>query len=63
MIQHFIHLTNIYGAPGILLSLMLLSCIKLNIPRKANNSQGLLLALWVAPGLSIILRLFAYEVL
>lgn len=45
MAQHFIHLTNIHGVPGILLFGMLLPCVRLNVLRKANNSQGLLLAL------------------
>ena len=59
MIQHFIHLTNIYGAPGTLLSLMLLSCIGLNVLGKANNLQGLLLALGLVPRLLFYKFLFS----
>ena len=58
MIPHFTHLTNVYGVPGTVLSLMLLLCVDLKVLREANNSQGLLLGLWLIPRLLLYKGLF-----
>jgi hypothetical protein len=37
--QHFIYLTNIYGVTGILLSLILLFCLRSTVLRQVSNIQ------------------------